>query len=156
MKVKVWNDNELDHTEKFRGSVVHVPSRGFIEMEESDAKEFRTQFFPPIRSEVSIDGIDPKSRKMIRIEYPGGARPIAKAEPELRSPLTGEVFANEKDYKKHLDENKDKVHRDPEVEKQIKTDLEAKAAALGFKLEQMGPVSAEPEKKSRGRQKKSA
>ena len=65
-KVKVWNDNTVAWTEKFKGDDVKIPPRGYIEMEFYEAHEFKGQFSP---IKVRADGTqDPGSFKMIRVE----------------------------------------------------------------------------------------
>lgn len=64
--VRVHNDNVHDYQEKFREKDVKIPAKGFIEMEESDAKLFKGSFAP---IQVDADGSPiPQGFKMIRIE----------------------------------------------------------------------------------------
>lgn len=68
MNVRLYNDNIYPHTEKFKGDVIHIASKGFIEMDEFDAVEFRGQMNP-----VRFDGGGnplPECYKMIRIVKP--------------------------------------------------------------------------------------
>ena len=37
MKVKVWNDNVNEYSEKFREKMIIIPGKGFINMEEDEA-----------------------------------------------------------------------------------------------------------------------
>ncbi len=118
MKVRVWNDNTLPHKELFRGETIEIGAQSYIEMERSEAHEFKTQFFAPKRSEKGPGGIDPSTLKMIRIEKIEGQAPAPVA-PSFKSPLTGETFPNQKALDAHLEKNADKVHVDPEIEKEI-------------------------------------
>jgi hypothetical protein len=118
MKVKVWNDNTHPHKEMFRGDLIEIPARSYILMEQSDAHEFRTQFFAPRRSEVGPGNMDPSTFKMIRVEKIAGA--VEEPKPEVfKSPLTGEVFTTKAQLEAHLEANKAKVHTDPEIEREL-------------------------------------
>jgi hypothetical protein len=118
MKVKVWNDNTHPHKEMFRGDLITIPAKSYIFMEQSDAHEFRTQFYPLRRSEVGEGNMDPTSLKMIRIEKIVGE--VEEPKPEVfKSPLTGKVFASKALLDAHLEANKGKVVVDEEIEREI-------------------------------------
>jgi len=64
-KVRVYNDNVFDHEEKFRGDIVKIPAKGFVEMEREDAVLFKSQFTSP---KFGGDGVqEMESYKMIRL-----------------------------------------------------------------------------------------
>ena len=65
MKVQVWNDKDMDHSEKWQGKLLNIPAKGFIEMEADEAHDFKCQFYPPY---VDANGVQLKSSfKRIRI-----------------------------------------------------------------------------------------
>lgn len=67
MRCKVWNDNpHTDWKETFKGDIVTIPSKKFIEMEFYDAHEFKGQY-SPIKLKPD-ETQDPASFKMIRVE----------------------------------------------------------------------------------------
>lgn len=66
--VRVWNDNNHDHSEKFKGQEINIPAHGSIEMNRHEAVEFKSQFKAPVFLKGGIP--DPAFKKMIRIEIP--------------------------------------------------------------------------------------
>lgn len=65
-RVKVWNDNNVDLKEEFKGQVIEIPAGGFVEMGRSQAIQFKGQYRP-----IKVDGMKqqvPNSKKIIRIE----------------------------------------------------------------------------------------
>lgn len=74
MRVKVWNDNNHELKELFKGDKVSIPAKGFIEMEFYEAHEFKGQYHP---QPVDNDGKllqDSKYFKIIRIEPIDGTK----------------------------------------------------------------------------------
>jgi hypothetical protein len=65
-QVRVWNDNVIDHEERFKGLVIKIPSKGFIEMDHEEANLFRGQFYPPKFDKSGLQTIE--SMKCIRVE----------------------------------------------------------------------------------------
>lgn len=65
--VRVYNDNVIDHVEKFKGTLIKIPSKGFIEMDSEEAVLFKGQFFPPQFDKGKIQTIE--SMKVIRVEH---------------------------------------------------------------------------------------
>lgn len=66
--VKVWNDNQYPHVEKFKGKEIAIQPGECVEMEWEEAIEFKGQFTPVV---VRGDGThDPRSFKMIRVDRP--------------------------------------------------------------------------------------
>lgn len=63
--VQVWNDNSVDHVEKFRGDEIKIKSKSFIVMDSEDAYLFKGQFFPPKFNKSKLQTIE--SMKCIRI-----------------------------------------------------------------------------------------
>ena len=70
---KVWNDNVHPHTERYKGKMITIAPKSFVEMEYDDAVIFRGQYTP-----IRVDGAGaplPTSFKMIRLEHaPQGAK----------------------------------------------------------------------------------
>ena len=70
MKVKVYNDNVHDFNQTFRDDKIHIPAKGYIEMDEDDAHSFECQYHPPT---VDAGGTQmAESYKMLRVDRPGG------------------------------------------------------------------------------------
>lgn len=67
-KVKVWNDNEFEHRERFKGVELVIAPGASIEMDYEEAVEFKGQFTPPRVG--GDDAPDPRFFKMIRVEQP--------------------------------------------------------------------------------------
>jgi len=66
--VKVWNDNTIAFTEKFKGEQIHIAAGKFLEMDYEEAIEFRGQYH---KMEFDGDGTQLRSSyKMIRVENP--------------------------------------------------------------------------------------
>jgi hypothetical protein len=78
-KVRVYNDNVFDHVEKFKGTMLKIPTKGFIEMDREDAVQFKSQFRAPIYDKGGIQTRE--SMKMIRLEKMGAEE--VKQEPEF-------------------------------------------------------------------------
>lgn len=79
MMVKLWNDGNYTHKEKFRDEIYEIPAHGFIEMDEEKAHLFCGQYYPPafdadgnmIPIALNSDGkpiIGKAGFKMLRIE----------------------------------------------------------------------------------------
>ena len=66
MLVRVCNNNQIDHVEKFKGETVRIPAGGFIEMERDEAVLFKSQFFPPKFDKGGLQTME--SMKVIKLE----------------------------------------------------------------------------------------
>lgn len=77
--VKVWNDHDRDHVEKFKNAEVRIPAGGYIEMDYIDAIDFKGQFFG--MKMLGPNNPDPKTFKKIRVEEP--AEPVVKEDPNV-------------------------------------------------------------------------
>lgn len=65
-QVKVWNDNNHDLYEKFKGKEYHIPAGKFIKMGRNQAIQFKGQYHP-----IKLDGMKqqmPETMKILRIE----------------------------------------------------------------------------------------
>jgi len=77
--VKVWNDNEFPHKERFKGEELVIPAGGFIMMDYIDAIDFRGQFITPKMR--GPNDPDPTCFKKIRVEEP--LEPVIKEDPNV-------------------------------------------------------------------------
>lgn len=104
-RVKVWNDNVHDFTQKFREETVFIKSKGFIEMDYEDAVTFLGKPFP-----MKFDGNriqKPESYKMLRIETRDGKIPL-EGETKVvafKCHKDGTLHATQADLDKHINEN---------------------------------------------------
>lgn len=64
-KAKVWNHGSDLYTEYFRGSLIKIPAKGFIVMDEPDATAFLGEIPPP---RVNADGSRGDDRKPLHME----------------------------------------------------------------------------------------
>lgn len=77
--VKVWNDHNREHVEKFKGQEVRIPAGGHILMDYIDAIDFKGQFFG--LKMLGPNNPDPKFFKKIRVEEP--TEPVVKEDPNI-------------------------------------------------------------------------
>lgn len=97
--VKVWNDNILPFTQKFKDEQINIPSKGFIKMQWDDAQQFLGTYFQP-----EYDGTGqqkPESYKMLRIE--GKPPHLQNVHTETVCAACGDKFASESDLNSHID-----------------------------------------------------
>ena len=98
-RVRVWNDNVLDHTETFKGDRIHIPKKSFIEMDQDEAVQFKSNFFPPRKHSNGLQTDD--SKKIIRLELIEGA--TAAPEPEKHQCMKcGQVCATKAALSQHV------------------------------------------------------
>lgn len=64
MNAKVWNDNDKEYREKFKGETIVIPPKGFVVMEAMEANTFRGTFTTILRDGTGRD-LNPKK---IRVE----------------------------------------------------------------------------------------
>jgi hypothetical protein len=83
---QVFNDNEFDYEEMFKGDLIKVPAKGSIEMEWEDAVQFAGQFGKGVAPPGPNGKPDPRYFKMIRVPYP--KRPVV-GDDELTNHATG-------------------------------------------------------------------
>lgn len=101
MFVKVWNKNSHDLKETFKGEQIFIKANSFIEMELSEAMEYKNQMFP-----IKVDGSGnqlPQSYKILFIEQPTGAKDEPKAVTEYICPVCKDKFGTVEDLEKHTD-----------------------------------------------------
>jgi hypothetical protein len=76
--VRVYNKNQFDHSEKFRGALVEIKAGEFVDMEREDAVLFKSAFKQPMYDKGGVQTME--SYKMITIE------PIPNQKPEAKGP----------------------------------------------------------------------
>lgn len=128
--VKVWNDHDRDHVEKFKGQEVRIAAGGYIEMDYIDAIDFKGQFFG--MKMLGPNNPDPRYFKKIRVEEP--TEPVVKPDPNMLH-ATGKSFGSAQEViamaKALATLNPDLVAADQELDKrQSASQLEAENAAL--------------------------
>lgn len=118
--VKVYNDNIYPYKENFKGENIHIPAKGFIEMEYDEAILFKGMMSPMV---FDGDGNDlPQGYKMIRVEEPGQA---ARDAVKLRNATEIKCFAcnyeakNQIDYLEHAKTHADNMVVDPELDQKL-------------------------------------
>ena len=123
--VRVWNKHNLDHTEKFKGQVIHIPAGKCIEMDYFEAIAFKGQMVPYIRMKNGLQ--DPKSYKMIDLDkddvekvkaFLAGHRDEEK-EKVYVCERCGKEFLTKNGLMKHIKKN----HLDDMVEKEARDEL---------------------------------
>jgi hypothetical protein len=77
--VKVWNDHDREHVEKFKNQEIRIPAGGCIEMDYIDAIDFKGQYFG--MKMLGPNNPDPRYFKKIRVEEP--ATPVVKEDPNM-------------------------------------------------------------------------
>lgn len=120
MKVKLWNDGDYDWTEMFKGDKITIKSKQCIELEESEAVEFKGQF--PGFQRLADGTQDPKTMKRLRIEKPKHTEEEEEGIEIFPCQACRKVFTTEELLLKHSDkEHADSVVVDPVAEKEIKS-----------------------------------
>lgn len=115
---KVWNENDLPHTEMFKGDKITIPAKGYVVMQRDDAIAFRGSFVAP----VIVDGnADPRTFKKIRLEkIEGGAEVKANARAEPICQACKYQASSEKDLAEHVQAmHSDSIVVDEQAEKEI-------------------------------------
>lgn len=100
MRAKVWNDNIYPYTERFKGDIIKIEPKSFIEMDYDEAVLFRGTFSSIVRD---ADG-QPKqeSYKMIRIEPLGNpVDNVVKTDPN-KCLACGKVLGSQAELAKHI------------------------------------------------------
>lgn len=88
-QVKVWNDHDREHVERFKGEMVRIPAGGFIMMDYIDAEDFKGQYFG--MRMLGPNNPDPATFKKIRVEKPD--QPVIKPDPNMFH-ATGQVMGS--------------------------------------------------------------
>ena len=102
-QVKVWNDNDYPYRENFKGTVIEIPPKKFIEMDYEDAIEFKSSFPNLIAPDFDSAGNQKKtSYKMIRVD----GRPSDEDEKsEYVCMSCKDVFGSEEALEIHIDKH---------------------------------------------------
>lgn len=135
--VKVWNRNQYDHTEKFKGKEITIKAGEFIEMDYIDAIDFKGQFITPRM--LGPNNPDPRFFKMIEVEQPTEA--VVKEDPNVFH-ATGKAASSPAEMiafaKAYAAMHPDLKAEDPAAEaedKRTRAQLEAEVARLKAQLE---------------------
>ncbi len=118
-KVRVWNDNKYDHKEMFKGEMIEIPSKKYIEMDHEEAVNFRGQYFPVV---LDSDGNHTdKGYKMLRIERieDGQPAPEGKFNPHVCMACQYDA-TSAKDLAEHSKTHQEAVFVDEAAEAVIK------------------------------------
>lgn len=114
-QVKVWNDNVHPYEESFKGDMIRIPAKGYIEMDADEALQFRGSFKAPVKD--ADDNDLAIGFKMIRIE--GADGPTAKV--EYTCQLCKEPFQKEASLLLHAEHaHKADIFTDETAEAEIK------------------------------------
>lgn len=155
-QVKVWNDHEFEHVEKFKSEEIRIPAGGFVTMDYFDAVAFQGQF-TGLRM-LGPNNPDPRGFKKIRVEEPG--EPVVKEDAANVFHATGKKFESTAEMiefaKAYAQANADLAVKDPDLEKApaaespVVRDLKAEIAELRAMLqEQAGRKKPGPKPKAK-------
>jgi hypothetical protein len=100
--VRVWNDNVFPFRQVFKDKEIVIGAKKCVEMEETEAHEFKSAFSPIVRD---ADGQPtPESYKMIRVEKTDKSahKPVV-APSEFACQACGLKFVNKKELETHID-----------------------------------------------------
>jgi hypothetical protein len=116
--VKVWNDNDYPYSEKFKGEMINIKPKSFVEMDFNEASHFLGTF-PKIMETDAEGRIKPESYKRLRIENPNGKAPVI-ANQGFKCMQDGAVFQTQE----QLDNYILAVHTDKMVDEDAKKALQ--------------------------------
>jgi hypothetical protein len=124
MLVRVVNDNVHPYTEKYRGRTIHIPPKGFVEMDMNEASHFLGT--NPGTAQVDASGIPkPESYKMLRIVRPEDLEAEVAAESKKWICMAdGKEFPTQEALEAHVEAN----YMDDMVDEKAKEKLSAKRA----------------------------
>lgn len=151
-KVKVWNDNVFEHTEKFKGAMITVPAGGSVEMDHEEAYEFVARYTG--LPEPDFQGDIRRFHKKLRVE--AGAHLVEV--PKYVNQVTGKVYQTQAELDASLSVFKDRAVRDEDAERaaparDLVAEKDAEIAALQARL---AALEGNGEKRGPGRPKKAA
>lgn len=116
--VRVYNDNVHPYTEVFKDEKIFIKPKGFIEMDEFDAIQFRGTYKSPV---LNVDGVHmPEGFKMIRIEKFSGEVAAAPKVDDHQCIACKYKGASKADLEEHVKTHKDQLVVDEEAEAEIK------------------------------------
>lgn len=99
-QVRVYNDNIYPYQEKYKGELIVIPPKQFVEMDLFDAAEFLGQYTP-----IVVDGGGAplaKSFKMLRVVRPDGFK--AEEKKEILCNACGKKFESTLELDAHVNE----------------------------------------------------
>lgn len=64
-RVRVYNDNKVEHVEVYKGTTIRIPAGGFVEMDRDEAVQFKSQFRTPVYDKGKQQ--KPESMKVLRL-----------------------------------------------------------------------------------------
>jgi hypothetical protein len=97
MQVKIWNDSDKEYSEEFRGKMLVIPARGFIEMGRSEGNKFLGQAVP-----VRMGGNGRQQNpKALRMEKPAEEFAEMTGQPLKFTARDGKQFRTEKGLAEH-------------------------------------------------------
>lgn len=138
-KVKLWNDNDHEHREVFKGDEIVIPAKGFIEMDFEDAVDLKGQF-TPVR--FIRDGVpDPKSFKMLRHDWP--KQHATRPDDALRCHADGSTAGSVAELAERLAAFANQRVTDPELDAELKKQKESDAAKISGLEAQVAELKAQ-------------
>lgn len=123
--VKLYNDNDLDHKERYKGAQIIIKAHDYIEMDYDEARQFMGQYFPYIKTKGGTQ--DPKSYKMLRIDEEDAQRirdiKASNAGDEKEKVFVCQSCGNEFRTKKGLLKHIKSKHSSEMVDKEARDEL---------------------------------
>ncbi len=111
-QAQVWNDFSKEHVEMFKGDEIRIPAKSFINMNWSDAVQFRGQYTPIIRDGLGND-LKPKMIRLVRVEA------VVEEPKDFTCQMDGKSFANQAELDKHIAENHTESMVDADAKKKL-------------------------------------
>lgn len=101
--VRVWNDNTHPYEEEFKGKTIKIGANKFIEMEETEAVEFKGKF-THIKRDADGQPV-PSGYKMLRIEKTSKSAHRPSEKLDFTCQACGFIAKNKIELDAHIDEN---------------------------------------------------
>jgi len=103
---RVWNDHPSDYKEMFKGEMIEIPGKKYVEMDKYDAIQFVGQYIPVRKNDLG----DYINHKMLRVEVLPDPTPKVT---EIKCQMCLGKFDTEKELALHSEAH----HKDAIVEK---------------------------------------
>ncbi|HNI02018.1 MAG TPA: hypothetical protein PLO94_06675 [Chitinophagales bacterium] len=97
----VYNDDEKDYEEIFKGETVSIPGKSSVIMDKADAHAFKSQYRPIIRDGLGRDMVV----KKIRIEPIFEEENIEEAPQKFICMIDGQEFPTQEELNRHIRNN---------------------------------------------------
>lgn len=117
-RARVWNDHTEEHVEEFRGEILRIPPKSFIELPWPSAVQFRGQYTPILRDGLGQD-LKPKKIRLERID---------DAAPKFAPPASNFIcqactkpFKTQKSLDAHIAENHVEQMADEDAQEEIRS-----------------------------------